>query len=51
MKLPMPGSTTYIVLPESLNASEAKRTLKWLNRIVTPAMEFASGQEDDDEAE
>jgi hypothetical protein len=50
MKLPMPGSSTYIVMPESLEASEAKRILSWLKRVVTPAVEFASGAMEDDEA-
>lgn len=48
MKLPMPGSSTYIVMPECLEAAEAKRILSWLKRVVTPAVEFASGAEDDE---
>lgn len=51
MKLPMPGSSTYIVMPESLEAAEAKRILSWLKRVVTPAVEFASGAAEEDEAE
>jgi hypothetical protein len=50
MRLPMPGSVAYIVLPEVLEPAEAKRVLSWLKRVVTPAVEFASGQVEDDEA-
>ncbi len=50
MRLPMPGASAYIVLPESMEPSEAKRLLSCLKRVVTPAIEFASGQEDADEA-
>lgn len=49
MKLPMPGSSTFIVMPESLEPAEAKRILSWLKRVVTPAVEFASGAGEDDE--
>lgn len=51
LKLPMPGSSTFIVLPETMDAADAKRTLAWLKRVVTPAIEFASGADEDDEAE
>jgi len=51
MKLPMPGSTTYIVMPEAMDATEAKGILSWLKRVVSPAVRFACGAEEDDEAE
>lgn len=50
IKLPMPGSATYIVLPETLDSIEAKRILSWLRKVVTPAVEFASWQDNGDEA-
>jgi hypothetical protein len=51
MKLPMAGSSTYLVMPESLDAAEAKRTLAWLKRVVAPAVEFASESGEDDETD
>ena len=41
----------YIVLPESVSPTEARRVLSWIKRMVTPAIEFASEQEDEYEAE
>lgn len=46
MKLPMPRSSTFIVMPQVLDALEARRILSWLSRVVTPAVKFASESED-----
>jgi hypothetical protein len=51
MKIPMPGSATYIMLPEALSATEARRVLLWLKRVVTPAIEFASESGGENEKE
>lgn len=51
MKIPMPGSATYIMLPEALDAIEARRVLSWLKRVVTPAIQFASESEGENEEE
>lgn len=50
MVLPMPGSSSYIVLPESMGAVVAMRILSWLKRAVSPAADFARGSEEVDEA-
>lgn len=47
MKIPMPGSAAYIMLPEETTPVEAKRVLLWLKLVVTPAVEFASRTEVD----
>lgn len=47
MKIPMPGSEAFIALPQAPSTAEAKRILRWLNQVVTPAVEFAA--EDHDE--
>ena len=51
MKVPMPGSAAFIVFPESMTPTEAKRLLSWLSRVVTPAVEFASDPGLSDEAD
>lgn len=43
----MPGSPTCMILPEKLEAKEAKRILKWLKTVVTPTIEFAADDEED----
>ncbi len=47
IRIPMPGSPAFIVLPERLEPRDAKRILRWLKTVVTPTIEFAAESDDE----
>ncbi len=42
LKLPMPKSECYIMLPEELEKDEAKRILTWIRTVVTPMINLSA---------
>jgi hypothetical protein len=49
LRISMPNSATYLMVPEMLSYEEGRRVLKWFERVVKPAIQFAAGIEAADE--